>query len=52
MDDQVYIPITKHIPEGLRSETDQLHGWLVALLSAELKAMGLFEKAIPTPGNG
>lgn len=52
MDDQVYIPITKHIPEGLRSETDQLHGLLVALLSAELKAMGLFEKAIPTPGNG
>ncbi|WP_339184543.1 SDR family NAD(P)-dependent oxidoreductase [Paenibacillus sp. FSL R5-0701] len=45
MDDQVYIPITKHIPEGLRSETDQLHGLLVALLSAELKAMGLFEKS-------
>ncbi|WP_024634028.1 beta-ketoacyl synthase N-terminal-like domain-containing protein, partial [Paenibacillus sp. MAEPY2] len=44
MDDQVYIPITTHIPEGLRSETDELHGWLVALLSAELHAMGLFEK--------
>ncbi|WP_440119140.1 SDR family NAD(P)-dependent oxidoreductase [Paenibacillus sp. QZ-Y1] len=44
MDDQVYIPVTKHIPEELRSETDQLHGWLVALLSAELNAMGLFEK--------